>query len=379
MSSIDGCGFRRSAGSFLLFMALCLLAGCGGGGGGTTGTANNNSTVTPSNESVGTPGNGSTGTTNDSTGPTSNGGTGTTGNDSTNVSVQASGSTLYQANCQGCHQPLASSTKLNKTAAEIQAAITANTGGMGSLATLSAGEIQSIADALKTTEAIPSFNTTNSDVFQLNGSAVLSNNNIRLTPNEQYTAGSAFLANPFTLGSNFVFNAYFNFTLGAGGRSNRHADGFVFALQTVSSKAGATGGNLGFGGIKPSFGVEFDTFKNDGNNDPDNNHVAIVTNGSVQHAAFAPVTPSVTMSDGGTYHVWIDYDGATVEVHMNTTNDRSTSSLLLAKAIDLKSIFSTQYVYFGFTGATGIDSQTQDVGAFYLTSNYQTGGFSPAP
>ncbi|GAB7025144.1 hypothetical protein JCM15764A_03920 [Geotalea toluenoxydans] len=286
---------------------------------------------------------------------------------------------MYQANCQGCHQPLASSTKLNKTAAEIQAAITANTGGMGSLATLSAGEIQSIADALKTTEAIPSFNTTNSDVFQLNGSAVLSNNNIRLTPNEQYTAGSAFLANPFTLGSNFVFNAYFNFTLGAGGRSNRHADGFVFALQTVSSKAGATGGNLGFGGIKPSFGVEFDTFKNDGNNDPDNNHVAIVTNGSVQHAAFAPVTPSVTMSDGGTYHVWIDYDGATVEVHMNTTNDRSTSSLLLAKAIDLKSIFSTQYVYFGFTGATGIDSQTQDVGAFYLTSNYQTGGFSPAP
>jgi hypothetical protein len=274
---------------------------------------------------------------------------------------------------------LATSTKLNRTAAQIQGAISGNTGGMGSLVKLSASEIQSIADALKTTEIIPSFDNSKSDVFQLNGAAVLNGTSIRLTPNEQYTAGSAFLNSPFTLGSNFVFNAYFNFTLGAGGRSGRHADGFVFALQTVSSKAGATGGNLGFGGITPSFGVEFDTYKNDSNNDPNDNHVALVRNGSVHHEPSTPVTPMVTFSDGATYHVWVDYDGTTIEVRLNTGNERGSATLILSQPVDLKSIFSTQDVYFGFTGATGNDSQTHDIGAFYLTSNYKSGGFSPAP
>lgn len=339
MSSIIGCGFRRSTSSFVVFVALSLLAACGGGGGGTSG------------------------------------------NVSPNANAQPSGSALYQANCERCHQPLATSTKKNKTAAQIQAAITGNTGNMGVLSKLNASQIQSIADALKTTETIPSFDNTNSNVFQLNGSAAIVNNSIRLTPNEQYTAGSAFLASPFTLGSNFVFNAYFNFTMGAGGRSGRHADGFVFALQTVSSKAGGTGGNLGFGGIVPSFGVEFDTFKNDGNYDPDNNHVAFVTNGSVQHdpAAPASATPVLSLSDGSTYHVWVDYDGTTMEVRINTANDRGTATLLLSRAINLKNIFSSQDVYFGFTGATGNDSQTHDIGAFYLTSNYKSGGFTTTP
>lgn len=338
MEIVIGCRHGKWGGRLILLVALYGLWGCGGGGS-----------------------------------------TGTVANLDSSANVQASGSTLYQSNCQGCHQPLATSTKLNRSAAQIQAAITANTGGMGSLAKLNASEVQAIADALKTTEAIPQFDSSKSDVFQLNGAATLYDKSIRLTPNQQFTAGSAFLNSPFTLSSNFVFNAYFNFTLGAGGRSRGHADGIVFALQTVSSKTGGVGGNLGFTGITPSFGVEFDTYKNDGNNDPDDNHVALVTNGSVHHEPSTTVSPTFVLSDGTTYHAWVDYDGTTIEVRLNSTNDRNSATLLLAGAVDLKGIFSTQDVYFGFTGATGNDSQTQDVGAFYLTSNYKSGGFSPAP
>ncbi len=58
------------------------------------------------------------------------------------------GATLYTNNCSGCHGALATSTKLNRTASQIQAAIDANTGGMGGLSSLSATEVQAIADAL---------------------------------------------------------------------------------------------------------------------------------------------------------------------------------------------------------------------------------------
>ena len=201
MSSINRCDIGRSAGNFFIFIIFCILTACGGGGGDGTGATSNVRWAGSS----------------------------------------PSGSMLYETNCQQCHQPLAVSTKLDKTSAAIQSAISSNTGNMGSLSKLSASEIQLIADALKTTQVIPSFNETNSNTFQLNGSAVLNNNSIRLTPNEQYKSGSAFLTSPFTLSSNFAFNAYFNFTLGADGRSSRHADGLVFALQTVSNKAGATG------------------------------------------------------------------------------------------------------------------------------------------
>jgi fibronectin type 3 domain-containing protein len=58
------------------------------------------------------------------------------------------GVALYTANCSGCHNPLAISEKKGRTSAQIQAAIAANRGGMGSLATLTAAQTQAIADIL---------------------------------------------------------------------------------------------------------------------------------------------------------------------------------------------------------------------------------------
>ena len=62
--------------------------------------------------------------------------------------VTPDGPSLYSSNCAGCHGVLASSTKGGATAERIQAAISGNTGGMGSLSTLTAAEIQAIASAL---------------------------------------------------------------------------------------------------------------------------------------------------------------------------------------------------------------------------------------
>lgn len=65
------------------------------------------------------------------------------------------GPTLYSNNCMACHGPLATSTKLNRSAIQIQAAIDANTGGMGGLNGLTPTEVQAIADALVTAPPPP--------------------------------------------------------------------------------------------------------------------------------------------------------------------------------------------------------------------------------
>ncbi len=58
------------------------------------------------------------------------------------------GAALYSANCAGCHGPLATSSKLNRSATAIASAIQQNIGGMGSLSGLTSAEIQAIATAL---------------------------------------------------------------------------------------------------------------------------------------------------------------------------------------------------------------------------------------
>ncbi|MDA8427737.1 MAG: DUF5666 domain-containing protein [Geobacteraceae bacterium] len=58
------------------------------------------------------------------------------------------GAALYAANCAGCHNALANSSKRGRTATQIQTAINANTGGMGFLSFLTPAQVQAIATAL---------------------------------------------------------------------------------------------------------------------------------------------------------------------------------------------------------------------------------------
>ncbi len=58
------------------------------------------------------------------------------------------GEMLYSTSCAGCHGSGANSTKKGRSAGQIQNAITNNVGGMGILSTLSAEEVEAIADYL---------------------------------------------------------------------------------------------------------------------------------------------------------------------------------------------------------------------------------------
>jgi mono/diheme cytochrome c family protein len=58
------------------------------------------------------------------------------------------GAALYSNNCESCHGPLLSSSKLGADTTRIQNAVTGNSGGMGFLATLTATEIQAIVNTI---------------------------------------------------------------------------------------------------------------------------------------------------------------------------------------------------------------------------------------
>jgi mono/diheme cytochrome c family protein len=64
------------------------------------------------------------------------------------------GATLYASYCSGCHGALASSTKGGRTAAQIQAAIGSQS-AMSSLSSLTATQVQAVADALAATTPAP--------------------------------------------------------------------------------------------------------------------------------------------------------------------------------------------------------------------------------
>ena len=66
----------------------------------------------------------------------------------TSVATPPDGAALYGTNCASCHNPLATSNKKGRTAAQIQVAINNNAGGMGRLSNLTYTQVQAIAAAL---------------------------------------------------------------------------------------------------------------------------------------------------------------------------------------------------------------------------------------
>lgn len=237
------------------------------------------------------------------------------------------------------------------------------------------------------TAAISSFDENSITAFQVNGHAALSGSSLRLTPNQNTKAGSAFWKYRVYLGNDRPFSTHFSFNISSPGGGG--ADGIVFTMQTDSNTAGSAGGGIGYSGIDHSLGIEFDTWQNGEFGDPDGNHIGLLVNGSVDHGDNSPPATVVSratllgingsfgnFSDGSDFYVWIDYDGTTMEVRLSRSNTRSSSSLVLSQAIDLETYLG-QYAYVGFTAATGGANENHDIKTFYFNNEYAPGGLTP--
>lgn len=188
----------------------------------------------------------------------------------------------------------------------------------------------------------------------LNGSAAGINGDENRTvlhlTNDYWQSGSAFLADAIVLNEQSSFSSYFQFRIDDARGLGDGADGLVFVVQTQAANVGGTGGSIGFGGIRPSVGVEFDTYPNEG--DPNGNHIGIDLNGSMR--SIAQATPPGRMDDGSVWHAWVDYDGARdlLEARISQNADRPPTAVV-SSVVDLVEVFGSDSVYVGFTSGTG--------------------------
>lgn len=113
---------------------------------------------------------------------------------------------------------------------------------------------------------------------------------LRLVPSEEPSGGgykgSAFASNPVPLvieGHPTSFSTHFQFRISDPGGEGT-ADGIVFAIAPDPESLGGIGLDIGYGGISPSLGVEFDDWYNVF--DPNGNHVGINLNGDIRAIAY---------------------------------------------------------------------------------------------
>lgn len=164
--------------------------------------------------------------------------------------------------------------------------------------------------------------------------------------------------------------------------NNGGADGIMLALQrdmtpppanTPASPIearGSVGAQLGFGGISPSIGIEFDTYQNGG--EPAEDHIALSKNGNVGTVIAGPVAAKLDASntplniEDGVYHqikiMWnkptntftVFFDGVQRITH---TEDIVTA------------IFGGDptNIYWGFTASTGGQNNHQGVCGLNMT------------
>lgn len=220
------------------------------------------------------------------------------------------------------------------------------------------------------------------DLFSLNGQAKVRKDSmgrdiLRLTEAQGNQFGTAFNKKLIAAGNNYSFSTFFKFRLNGDNRTTSPADGITFTIQAQSNSAGEVGVGIGYGGIKPSFAVKYDTYQNGGLvNDPSANYIGLATDGSVNNTNPAWYTTNlnnINLSGGEDLYSWIDYDGQTkiVKVYLSKEATRPAVPVLETSNIDLNQIFAGYPgVYAGFTSATGGAMETHDIIEWYFTNEF---------
>lgn len=218
-----------------------------------------------------------------------------------------------------------------------------------------------------TTQAqTPTGLATGAPPLTVNGSAEIltgsrGNPVIRLTPAQGSLAASVFTTNSIKFNSEYTFATFFRFQMTDPGGIGA-ADGMTFVLQTEAATAiGYGAGDLGYLGIEPSVGVEFDTFHNQGI-DINSNTVSIVENGEMSDLDpgtpydVANCQPSAgifgCMSNGDVWSVWIEYDGTHLHVAI-ADNSTTRPANIIDYPIDIPAILGGRPAFVGFTAGTG--------------------------
>ncbi len=191
--------------------------------------------------------------------------------------------------------------------------------------------------------------------FKLGGSAqILNEECIRLTPETPYVSGSAWFQNPMDL--EFPFELTVDLVLGE--NDELGADGIVFVFHPTM-QTGYRGEGMGFAGLYPSLGIEFDTYQNYHLGDPAADHLAIMPHGQAHHArSMVGPIELPNLENGAKRPLTIAWNPGTHT--LNVTLDGQLRATYVGDIV--QEIFGgNSKVYWGATAATGRKINYQDV------------------
>jgi gliding motility-associated-like protein len=204
--------------------------------------------------------------------------------------------------------------------------------------------------------------------FILNGQAVMLNDTCyRLTEAVNFVSGSIW--HPDKIDLRESFEVVMDIFLGC--QDEWGADGIVFGFQPLSTSIGQAGGGLGFLGIRPSLGIEFDTWQNTDFGDPPYDHIAIFRDGNLNHnspdnlAGPVPALPNRGNIEDCEFHsLRVNWEAAsqTLSVYFDCL-------LRLTYQGDVvNDIFGGDpFVFWGFTAATGAANNLHQVCFSYVS------------
>ena len=136
------------------------------------------------------------------------------------------------------------------------------------------------------------------------------------------------------------------------------ADGLVFVLQDISNSL-VGGGGMGYTGITPSFGIEFDTYHNTLDDPTYDDHISFFKNGIIANGLCNLHASLPNIEDGNDHSVKIFWDPSSE--HMAVFFDNEGSMPTLQMGVGLGNIFESGEAFWGFTAVTGGDSNEQSV------------------
>lgn len=186
------------------------------------------------------------------------------------------------------------------------------------------------------------------DDFTMSGDTYLVDDQcFRLTDESNYSSGSIWYKYPINLSEGFDIEL----EIMMGCKNDDGADGMVFIFTSRPNRVGGSGEGIGFGGLRPSFGIEIDTWRNFHLYDPAEDHVAVLFNGHVRHYS-EDVSPTIipNLEDCTRHRFAVRWDPGSKTLSIEIDRRR----VLRARYDLVRGIFGgNPTVYWGVSAGTG--------------------------
>ncbi|CAI5992092.1 unnamed protein product [Closterium sp. NIES-65] len=130
-------------------------------------------------------------------------------------------------------------------------------------------------------------------------------------------------------GTELAFNVNFTFSLSPKpGKAG--ANGFAFVISAKNRPGNSSSGGVGYGGMESrSMAIEFDTFQDPKNGDPDYQHIGLNVQG--RDVSFATAKAPFVLNDRKEYTAWVDYvpgDPGTIQVFLANSTAKPGAAVL---------------------------------------------------